>query len=160
MQVRIEKKIDAPASVTWQVLGPQFVDIDQWASFVKTSRPLEQDEIPAGVVAATNAPVLGRETMTKVRIAEVITAYSDENRVLTFRGVGLPKIVRLIQDEQSVRADSDTTCTVRFDVTLDLVGPFAIFGPVMKRRMANQFGGILDDLKAHVEALYSNHTTS
>lgn len=158
MRVRLERKIDAPAAAAWEVLGPQFTEIDRWASFVKTSRPIERNEVPAGVVAAPTAPVPGRETTTKVKIVEVITAYSDTNRSLTFQGVGLPKIITLVKDDQSVRADSETSCTAIFDVTMNFKGPFAIFGPVMKKRMTKQFGGILDDLKVHVEAVHAKQT--
>lgn len=152
MHVQLEKKIDAPADAVWDVLGRQFVDIDQWATFVKSSRPIERSEVPADITAARNSPVPGRETMTKVRIVEVITAYSDADHSLTFHGVGLPKIVTLVKDKQSVRSDSATSCTVTFDVTMEFLGPFAIFGPVMKKRMTKQFGEVLDDLKKHVES--------
>ncbi len=157
MDFKIEKVIDAPAAVVWDILGPQFATIDEWASFVNTSRPLERSEVPAGVVAAPDAPVPGRETMTKVKIAEVITAYSDENRTLTFRGVGLPKVVKLVQDEQSVRIDSATSCIATFHITVEFLRPGAVFGPVLKRRMSKQFSGILEDLKVHSEAVHNQH---
>ena len=152
MHVRLEKKIDASADAVWEVLGTEFANIDRWANFVKSSRPIEAAEVPPGVRAARSAPVPGRETITKVRIVEVLTAYSDADRTLTFQGVGLPKIVTLAEDEQSVRVDSSSSCTVTFDVTMTFLGPFVVFEPLMKRRMTKQFSEILGDLKTHVEA--------
>ena len=155
MHLRLEKRINAPADVVWQLLGREFDAIDEWADFVKTSRPISPDEVPAGLTAAPTAPVPGRETMTKVKLVEVITAYDDAARTLTFHGVGLPPVISVASDEQSVRPDGATASTVAFDITMGFRGPFVVLGPLMKRRMTKQFDGILDDLRRHAEATHA-----
>ena len=151
MHLVLEKTINASADDVWKVLGTEFAEIDKWAEFVKTSRPLAANEVPEGIKADPNAPVPGRETMTKVKIVEVLTAYSDENRSLTFEGIGLPKIITKAQDTQSVKATGPSTSTVSFVIDFDFLGPFAVLSPIMESRMSKTFTEILDDLKRHVE---------
>lgn len=158
MHLRLEQTIEAPADSVWEVLGTQFTDIADWASFVKTSRPVDRAEIPSTIAVAPTAPVPGRETMTKVKLIEVITAYSDDQRSLTFEAVGLPKIIRRAQDVQSVTATGEGSSTVTFEIDFDFVGPFAAFSPIVRRRMAKTFAGVLVDLKDHVESLNSRST--
>ncbi|MCP3975491.1 MAG: hypothetical protein GY720_13485 [bacterium] len=152
MHLLLEQRINAPADSVWQVLGTQFADIAEWATFVKSSRAISQKEVPASFTVPAAAPVPGRETMTKVKVVEVITAFSDEDRSLTFEGTGLPRIIRRAQDIQSVAAEGENTSTVTFEIDFDFVGPFAAFSPILRRRMTKTFGGILVDLKQHVEA--------
>ena len=155
MKLRLETPINAPADTVWKTLGTDFVDIDTWAGFVKTSRAMTASEVPASIEVPANAPVPGRETMTKVKVQEVITAYSDEERSLTFQGIGLPKVIRLVQDKQSVIPTSDTSCTAVFDVTMEFMPPFGFMGSFMKKRMSKQFSEILDDLKSHSESMHA-----
>lgn len=151
MQLHLEQKINTPADAVWRVLGGEFADIASWASVVKTSRPIDASEVPASVRVASTAPVAGRETTTKATLKEVLTAYSDEERSLTFEGVGLPKIVRSAHNTQSVREIGPSTCAVVFDVQFDFARPFGFLASPMKRRMAKTFGGVQADLKHHVE---------
>ena len=153
MHVRLEKKINAPAALVWRWLGPEFANIDRWASFVKTSTELASADAPAGMVVAPSAPVAGRETTTKATLQEFITAYSDERQTLTFDAAGLPPIVHHGRNVQSVRDDGDGTSTLIFEIDFVFKGPFKMLGPLMRRRMASSLGGVQDDLKAHAEAL-------
>lgn len=152
MHLRLEQRIDAPASSVWQVLGPQFADIAEWSTFVKTSRALEPSEVPSSIDVPASAPVGGRETTTKAKLVEVLTAYSDEDHTLTFEGVGLPRIITRASDVQSVVAEGPDASTVVFEIDVDLAGPFAMFGPIVKRRMARTFADLQLDLKRHVES--------
>lgn len=154
MHLRLEQRIAAPAQSVWQVLGTQFAEISEWSTFVKTSRALDPSEVPASMSVPPDAPVPGRETMTKVKVVEVITAYSDENRSLTFEGIGLPKIITQAQDVQSVEANGPDSSTVVFEIDFDFAGPFAVFSPIVKRRMAETFTDLLLDLKQHVESAH------
>lgn len=152
MDLHLETAIDASADDVWAVLGRDFAGIDSWASFVKTSRAIEMDEVPDHLTVAAEAPVPGRETTTKVTLTEVLTEYSDEDRTLTFDGVGLPPIVSIARNVNSVRPTGDGSSMVSFDVHMGFRGPFAIMAPVMKRRMLKTFGEVQQDLKQHVEA--------
>lgn len=154
-QVHLEQNIDAPADAVWNTLGTQFADIDSWASFVKSSRALADDEIPASVTVAPGAPVPGRETTTLATLKEVLVAYSDNDRSLKFTAIGLPPIVKVMQNTQTVH-ETATGSKVTFDIEMEFLGPFSILGKVMSRRMAKTFPGVLIDLKNHVEDSQSN----
>lgn len=151
MHVHLEQKINAPADTVWAYLGPDFANIDRWASFVRTSIALTPHDAPAGMVIAPTAPVAGRETRTKATLREFITAYSDEQRTLTFDAAGLPPIVRRGRNVQSVRDDGDGTSTLIFEIDFDFRGPFKVLGPIMRRRMGESLGGVQEDLKTHAE---------
>lgn len=152
MYLRLEEAVDAPAEAVWQLLGPQFAEIADWATVVRSSRAIEPSEVPASLTVAPDAPVPGRETTTKITLVEVLTAYSDRNRSLTFEAAGMPRVIRLARDTQSVVATGAATSVVTFEVEIDFVGPFAAFGPIVRRRMAKTFGNVLTDLKRHAEA--------
>ena len=151
MHLHLETEINAPADTAWQALGPSFAQIDEWASFVQTSRPIDRSEVPDDLTVDPTAPVPGRETTTKATLIEVLTNYDDAGRTLTFHGVGVPRIVTRARNVQSIRTTSPTTSTVVFEVDFDLWGPFRIFDPILRRRMAATFGDVQADLKRHAE---------
>ncbi len=74
MHLRLEQSIAAPAQSVWQILGPRFAEISEWSTFVKTSRALDPQEVPASMSVPPEAPVPGRETVTKAKLVEVLTA--------------------------------------------------------------------------------------
>ena len=152
MELRLETPIDAPADAAWQLLGPEFAQIDRWSSFVRTSRPIDRSEVPAGTMVAPTAPVPGRETTTKATLIEVLTAYSDDERTLTFEGVGLPPVVSYAGNTQSIVETGPNSSAVVFEVRMDFKGPFKLLGPVMKRRMQKTFGAVQADLARHAAA--------
>ena len=94
MRVQLEQDINAPADAAWHVLGSQFADIANWATFVRSSRALRAEEVPNSITPDLDAPVPGRETTTLATLREVIIDYSDTRRALTFAAIGLPRIVR------------------------------------------------------------------
>lgn len=152
MHVHMERKINAPADVAWHYLGPEFAHIDEWATFVKTSTELPASAAPDGMTIAPDAPVAGRETTTKATLREFITAYSEEARSLTFDAAGLPPIVRHGRNVQTVRDDGDGTSTLVFDIDFEFRGPFKALGGIMRKRMGDSLGSVMDDLKTTAEA--------
>ena len=151
MHVQLTKDVDAPAEIAWQILGPEFATIAEWADFVRASKPVSTAEVPASVTVAANAPVPGRETTTKATLREFITSYDEEGRTLTFDADGLPAIVTRGRNVQSVTATGPETSRVTFDIDFDFRGPFAILGPIMRKRMGESLGSVMDDLKAEAE---------
>ena len=152
MRLCLEQEINAHPDAVWRVLGTEFADIANWSTFVRTSRAIDRGEVPAPWTVAPSAPVPGRETQTKARLTEVLAAYSDEGRSLTFHAVGMPKIIRLARDTQTVTPAGDGRSMVSFEIDFDLVGPFAMFDPIVRRRMRKTFAALLLDLKRHVES--------
>ena len=152
MQLHLETPIDASADAVWAVLGRDFAGIERWSSTVEASRPIDKSEVPSGLEVDPSAPVPGRETTTKITLIEVLTAYSDNARSLTFVGVGLPPIITEASNVNSVRPTGENSSVAVFDVSIDFKGPFAIIAPLLKRRMAKTFGIVQHDLKAFVES--------
>ena len=151
MHLRMERTIAAPATIAWQILGPEFADIADWATFVRKSKPLSDRETPEGMSIASGAPVPGRETTTKATLREFIVAYDPEQTTLTFDADGLPPVVRLARNVQSVVPTGPTSSTLVFEIDFDFIGPFELLSPIMRRRMEKSLGGVMDDLRAEAE---------
>ena len=156
MELSIETSISAPAETVWDILGRRFAEIEDWSSTVRSSRPLTLYEVPAGLSVASGAPVPGRETTTRAaRLREVLTEYSDAERVLTFHGVGLPRFLTLATDRQSVHAVDAQHSRVTFDIRVE-GGPLVrALGPLLARRMRRTFGTVQDDLRVRAEAAHA-----
>lgn len=158
MHVRFTRDINAPAEVAWQILGPEFAQISEWASFVKTSRPITAAEAPSGMSIAYTAPVAGRETRTKATLQEFITAYDGDRRTLAFDAAGLPPIVTRGRNIQSVEATAGTTSRLVFDIEFNFKGPFEIFAPIVRKRMSVSLVSVMDDLKTEAERRHQHMT--
>ena len=154
MKLHLEQPINASADKVWTVLAHQFEDIAAWSDTVNESRALDRSEIPADVKPAAHAPALGRETIAGpgIKLKEVITAYSEDNRELTFEGIGLPRIMRFAKDTQRVTATGANTCLLTFDVHVEPKGAFKVINPLLKRRMASTFSKIQQELKHYTES--------
>ena len=154
MHLRMEQPIDAPAEVAWQILGPEFADIADWASFVRSSSEVPASEAPSALSIAGDAPVAGRETTTKATLREFITSYSHDDMSLAFDAAGLPPIVRRGRNRQSVRSTGAASSTLIFEIDFDFVGPFKVLTPIMRTRMQKSLGSVMADLKTEAERRY------
>jgi len=155
--VQIKTKINAPAGAVWEILGKQFSDISKWTSVVESSKAITIDEIPPNDFSlAENAPTPARQTISvnggrRVTLIEVLTLYSDENRVLKFYGLGLPGFIAFATDKQSVISTGQNECVLVFEVEMRLKGIFKLFKSIAKRRFAKNFKKVQSDLKVYAE---------
>ncbi len=139
MNIVIETEINAPAETVWKILAHQFADIASWSSTVDQSAPIGMDEVPSGMRVAPEAPIPGRETKTKAAtLREILVEYSDADRTLTFLGDGLPKVIPMASDRQTVEAIAADRCRVTFDVTMELRFPVSLFTPLLKKRIGKR----------------------
>jgi Polyketide cyclase / dehydrase and lipid transport len=85
--------INAPAEAVWDIIGRQFDRIGEWATAIPASAAVPQDA-PG---EPTAAPVAGRVCDTGIRMlpqaTEMIIAYSDRDRTLTYQATGMPAYV-------------------------------------------------------------------
>jgi len=154
MELHIEREINAPASVVWDLLGAQFADIDAWSSMVDASRTMLEDEVPEGMTIAPTAPVVGRETTSALATAqEVLVHFSDLHRELTFAVIGLPPFIRRAQNAQRVRPLNANCSLVSFDIEMVPIGPFKLLSPLMRRKLASGMARVLADLAGAAEAV-------
>jgi hypothetical protein len=103
-QITSHLSIDAPAERVWQIIGPGFARIGDWATSVPASVPLPATA-PAAIApaattpaaAAASAPVTGRTCHTGVgrmpTVNETLTSYDDSSRTLSYEATGMPGFI-------------------------------------------------------------------
>jgi hypothetical protein len=87
--------INAPADAVWDIIGRQFDRIGEWATAIPASAAVPQDVPVEPTVTA--APVAGRVCDTGIgmvpQATEMIIAYSDRDRTVTYQATGMPAYV-------------------------------------------------------------------
>jgi hypothetical protein len=98
--------INAPAEAVWDTIGRQFDRIGEWATAIPASAAVPQD-VP-GKPTVTAAPVAGRVCDTGIRMlphaTEMIIAYSDSDRTLTYQATGMPAYVGVARNRWTITA--------------------------------------------------------
>jgi polyketide cyclase/dehydrase/lipid transport protein len=149
MRVAVETTIDAPADAVWQIVGPRFADIGQWASAIRSSRAAHAEP------SDRTAPVDGRVCETGLRIAprvtETIVAYDDAARTLTYEGDGLPAFVTLARNRWRVTAIAPGRCVLSLDATVELRGAARILAPALRVQFRREGRRLARDLKHYAE---------
>jgi hypothetical protein len=163
----INLDIAAPADRVWDVIGPRFDRIGDWATAIPAStaipaRPPGSDaattsaaQLPVAA-GAINAPVAGRVCQTGIplipEVVETLIAYDDTGRTLTYQASGMPVFVTLARNTWTVIPIDAERCRVnlraRFDTNglLGLLGRWAILAQT--RRTSRH---LADDLRRYVE---------
>ncbi len=145
-------EIDAPADKVWSILAHRFCDVADWTDAVQRSWPLERELVPPDVEIAADAPFPGRMVVTPLgQLAEVLTEYSDEQRVFTFVALGVPGIVGRSADRTTVTELGPSSCRVSLDIEMVLKGPFKVLDPILKSRIGKVLNPFLEDLKHFAE---------
>jgi hypothetical protein len=129
--------IDAPADQVWQVVGPGFARIGDWATSIPASAATPAPAPAAASCAVASAPVTGRTCSTGTRlvprIAETLTDYDEQRRTLTYQAGGLPALITTARSTWTVTPAGETACRVtvtgHFQTRglLGLLGCWAIF---------------------------------
>jgi hypothetical protein len=135
-QLTTHLTIDAPAGQVWQVIGPGFARIGDWATSIPASAAIPAPAPAAASPAAASAPVMGRTCSTGTRlvprITETLTDYDGQSRTLTYQAGGLPAFITAAGSTWTVTPAGETTCQVtvtgRFQSrgVLGLLGCWAI----------------------------------
>jgi hypothetical protein len=135
-QLTTHLAIDAPAGQVWQVIGPGFARIGDWATTIPASAAIPVPAPAAATPVAYRAPVLGRTCRTGTRlvpdITETLTDYDEDRRTLTYQAGGLPAFITSARSTWTVTPTGETTCRItvtgRFQTrgVLGLVGCWAI----------------------------------
>jgi Polyketide cyclase / dehydrase and lipid transport len=146
--------INAPADRVWDLVGRRFDRIGEWATAIPASAAVP-DTIPAEPAAA-GAPVAGRVCDTGIRMlpqaTELIVAYSERDRTLTYQATGMPAFVRVARNRWTVTAVDDHHSRAAFDAVLTTSG---ILGRLLAGLLLIQVGRtgrhLLGDLKHYAE---------
>ena len=112
-QLSADLAIDAPADRVWEVIGPGFARIGEWASVIPASAPIPG---PDGPACAVGAPAVGRVCATGVRlfprVTETLSAYDQAGRTLTYQARDLPALVTLARNTWTVVPAGEHRCHV------------------------------------------------
>jgi len=151
--------VAASAEAVWEVLGPGFARIGDWATAVPASTALPGPAPPAnvaGVAGLTGVPAAGRACATGVRlvpaVTEILTAYDATVRTLTYQAAGLPGFVATARNTWTVIALDAGTCRVSLDAQFDTRG---LLGAIARRLLLVQVGRtsrhLAEDLRHYAE---------
>ena len=156
--------ISTPASAVWEVIGPGFARIGEWATAIPASTGLPHAPLkPAGQgrqqlteLDLLAAPVAGRVCRTGLAIVAEVTenlvAYDDANRSLTYEAAGMPSFVTTARNTWTVTPLDNDSCVVTLDAQFDTRG---ILGALARWIMLAQVGStsrhLGDDLRHFVE---------
>jgi hypothetical protein len=156
--------VGAPADRVWQVIGPGFDRIGEWATAIPSSTAIPAaraateavDGIRRPVAAAIDAPVAGRVCRTGIRlvpeVTETLIEYDDASRSLTYQASGMPRFVTLARNTWTVTpidaGRSRVSLRARLETRglLGLLGRWAILAQA--RRTSRHLG---EDLRHYVE---------
>jgi hypothetical protein len=116
-EISAQLRIDAPADRVWEVIGPGFARIGEWASVIPSSAPPATPGPAAGLPSAADGPpVPGRACTTGSRlvprVTELLVAYDPAGRTLTYQASGLPAFVTLARNTWTVAPDGESACLV------------------------------------------------
>jgi hypothetical protein len=123
-------RIDAPADRVWEVIGPGFARIGEWASVIPASAPVPVPAATPGPGAGLNAaaapPEPGRVCTTGSRmlpqVTELLVAYDPAGRTLTYEASGMPAFVTLARNTWTVIPDGESACLVTLDARFQARG--------------------------------------
>src|SRR5262245_9690300 len=115
-------RIAAPADRVWDVIGPGFAGIGDWATAIPASRPVAS---PSPTTPSLDGPA-ARVCSTGIRllpeITEAITAYDDAGRTLTYEAAGMPAFVVTARNTWTVEPIDEHACRVRLTAQFDTAG--------------------------------------
>ncbi len=153
MKLHIEKELNAPANVVWDILGNQYAQIGEWFSVVNYSRASKPEDIPPEYTPLPHAPVAGRYTESAVvKANEILTMYSDENREFIFDAVDVPKfMLSLSRNHTRVKPIGNDRSLVTIDVEMRLKHLFNLISPILRSRMTRMFTQLLTELEQHAQ---------
>jgi Polyketide cyclase / dehydrase and lipid transport len=146
--------INAPAETVWDIIGRQFDRIGEWATAIPASAAVPPD-VP-GEPTVTAAPVAGRVCDTGIRMlpqaTEMIIAYSDSDRTLTYQATGMPAYVRVARNRWTITAVDSQRTQAAFEAVF---APRGILGRLLAGWLLVQIGRtgrhLLGDLKHYAE---------
>lgn len=146
-QLTTHLSIDAPAARVWDVIGPGFARIGDWATSIPASTPAPAEPaIPATAAsapAAASAPVTGRTCHTGIRlvpqVTETLIAYDENGRTLTYQASGLPAFITSARSTWTVTpadADSCRLTVIAHFRTRGVLGALGCWAMLARARLA------------------------
>jgi hypothetical protein len=122
--------IDAPADQVWDLIGPGFARIGEWATSIQASTAVPT--IPQLAAAAVGTSVAGRTCTTGVslvpQITETLVAYDPASRTLSYEASGLPAFITTARNTWSVIPAGQCACHVTLSAHFQTRGLLGMLG--------------------------------
>ena len=144
-------EINANANVVWEILGPKFLQISEWACTIKSSTNNE-----SVTKSFEDAPAGGRFCDVKGFgvIDERIIHYSSSKREITWSAASdkIPGFVSGLKNAFSINVIDDNNCRITSNITAEASGIQGfLLGGVMKKSFNKTLAGFFKDLKIYAE---------
>lgn len=144
-------EVNTNALKTWDIVGPNFINIADWARGVTKS--WEDESVPKRF---ENAPTGGRacEVVGMGKFEEIILHYDDSTYEISWSAKGdkMPGFISNLQNALKVEVMNDTSCRIHSNLTADLGGIMGfLMGFVLKKNFTKLIKGFLSDWKTYAE---------
>jgi len=143
MQLQKQVIIDAPASKVWSTIGENYASVGDWASIINESggRKSESGALEGRTCESTYGSV-----------KEMITAYDEDSRLLSYQADGLPAMFKEGGNTWQVHALDARRSKVTMDLQMKLAPiPGFFMGWMIKSKMSKDTDQLMQDLKQFVE---------
>ena len=145
MNITRQVTVNASADKVWKILGDDFNNISEWASFVVDSNAIPDQ--PEGSGRICNVKGTGE-------VVETIHKYDDDNRELAFelKGKKIPFFMQKIDNTWRVKPKGDTSSEIQVNVDLTVMPVFKqLMSGMLNKQMSKTADGILSELKYFAE---------
>jgi Polyketide cyclase / dehydrase and lipid transport len=131
-QLSTNLTIDAPAGQVWQIIGPGFARIGDWATNIPASAAIPAAGPACAAPTMAGAPVAGRACTTGVplvpKITETLIAYDEASRALTYEARGLPGFITTARSTWTITPAGERECFITVTAQLQTRGVLGLIG--------------------------------
>lgn len=151
-------EINTSADKAWEIIGPNFLNIQDWGRGIKKSWNNEDVK-----VSFEGAPAGGRFCdLGKLGIAEEsILHYDSAKREITWsaKSEKIPGFIKNLQNALKVEVLNENTCKVYTNITADATGVGGvILGGTIKKNFNKLLKGFVKDWKCYSETGEASET--
>ena len=151
LDIKQSLEVNTNASKTWEIIGPNFLNISDWGRGVVKSWESE-----SASKNFENAPAGGRycEVAGFGKLEEKIIHYNSEKYEISWSAMGekLPKFVSGLQNEIKVEEIDEHTCNITSNLTANLSGLMGfLLGFMLRKNFTKLIHGFMNDWKTYAE---------
>ena len=151
LDIKQSIEINTNALKTWEIIGPNFLNIADWGRGIHKSWDNE-----AAAKNFSDAPSGGRhcDVAELGKLDEEILHYDAEKYEITWSASGekLPGFISGLQNALVVEAINENSCRATSNLTASTSGLLGfLMGPILKMNFSKVLGGFLHDWKIYAE---------
>lgn len=146
--ISIEQVIDADIGKAWQVLGPGYATIHQWASMIKNSEALDSLSVSGSLCTLRSCKVKGLGN-----VQEMIKVYSESDHVLKYEVIkGLPGMVKNATGTWKLTDEGNGKTKLSLQLEMRTGGLLGgVMKGILKKKMTKMYSDATEDFKYFVE---------